>query len=617
MTENVSFGSLVIVIIAALLTPIILEKLRLKVIPVVVAEILVGLIIGKSGFNWIHSGSLISALSSLGLIFLMFLSGVEIDFSVFTNKKRERLPNGRLEPNRVFVSGLIFGLILLSSYLLSLGLFIGHFTGNVFFMTLVISTISLGVVMPTLKESKIMKTSIGQIILLVTVIADLITMILLAVFVSIHQGGHHFWLIILLFGAGFLLYVVGRFFRHRSFFETLSTGTIQIGTRSVFTLIILLVGLSEKIGVENILGAFIAGVLVSLLSPNKELVRQLDSFGYGFLIPIFFVMAGVDLNVWPLFKNPSVLMMLPLLLVSLLLSKLLPILVLKRWYDWRTVIGSGFLLTSTLSLVVAAAKVGEQIQVIDNQMASALILLAVVTCVLTPALFKRIFPFDKVSAKKRQVVLIGANSLTLPLANELDGQRFEIVLVHKNKEVMTSPFKLRYKLKAIQDYTLATLDKEGFFEADIMVAATSEEEENVRLSELAANREVKHIVARVEDPKYSEALREKGVQVVSSLFSTKAMMRAMIESPDVAMLFTTEEKGLYQIEFNNPKYHLQTLRTLPFLGDAIVVRLVRKQESIVPHGNTQLRIGDHLIVTGSAASVQKLREELNVDLGVY
>lgn len=617
MTDNVSFGSLVIVIIAALLTPILLERFRLKVIPVVVAEILVGLVIGKSGFNWIHSGSLISTLSSLGLIFLMFLSGLEIDFSVFTNTKREKLPNGRVEPHRVIVSMVIFALILVLSYILSWGLFLGGFTSDVFFMTLVISTISLGVVMPTLKESRIMKTGIGQTLLLITVIADLVSMILLAVFVSLKQGGGNFWLIIILFVAGLILYFVGRFFRHQSFFEALSTGTIQIGTRSVFTLIILLVGLSEKIGVENILGAFVAGVLVSLLSPNKELVRQLDSFGYGFLIPIFFVMVGVDLNIWPLFKDPSILVLLPLLLVSLLLSKLLPILILKRWYDWPTVMGSGFLITATLSLVVAAAKVGEQIHVITNQMSSALILLAIVTCVITPALFKRIFPFHKLTASKRQVVLLGANSLTLPLANELDGNRFEITIFHKNKEDLKKTSQTNYNLRYIPSYSLEAMNEKDLFSADILVAATADEKANVRIAEIAGNKEVKHIVARVETPKYSEHLRERGVHVVSSLFSTKAMMRAMIESPEVATLFTTEEKGLYQIEFNNPNYHHRALSTLPILGDAIVVRIVRKQESIVPHGNTPLLIGDHLIVTGSASSVQKLREELNIDRGFY
>src|SRR5690606_33257672 len=84
MEHGGSLTSLVIVILAALLTPILLHRLKLTVIPVVVAEILVGLIIGKSGFNIVHEGDWLRILSSLGFIFLMFLSGLEIDFTAFT-----------------------------------------------------------------------------------------------------------------------------------------------------------------------------------------------------------------------------------------------------------------------------------------------------------------------------------------------------------------------------------------------------------------------------------------------------------------------------------------------------------------------------------------------------
>ncbi len=72
-------------------------------------------------------------------------------------------------------------------------------------------------------------------------------------------------------------------------------------------LILLFVALSETMGVENILGAFLAGVVVSLLSPGRDFVHQLDSFGYGFLIPIFFVMVGVGFDFASLFENPRIL----------------------------------------------------------------------------------------------------------------------------------------------------------------------------------------------------------------------------------------------------------------------------------------------------------------------
>lgn len=96
MEHHASVTSLVIVLIVAFITPILLHRLRLNVIPVVVAEIIMGLIIGKSGFNIVHPDSWLEILSTLGFIFLMFLSGVEIDFSAFAkNKKKDTLPNGK------------------------------------------------------------------------------------------------------------------------------------------------------------------------------------------------------------------------------------------------------------------------------------------------------------------------------------------------------------------------------------------------------------------------------------------------------------------------------------------------------------------------------------------
>lgn len=296
---------------------------------------------------------------------------------------------------------------------------------------------------------------------------------------------------------------------------------------------------------------------------------------------------------------------------SLLVSKLIPSLILKRWYDWRTVLGSGFILTLTLSLMVAAAKIGEDIHVLSNEMASALILLAIITCMITPALFKKVFPFEKLVTKRRKVAFFGANQLTLPLAGELNLHGFDITVYHNTREVLGKANAAFFTFNYLKDYSKETLEQADIFSADIVVvAATSSERDNVRISEIASKRDVQHIVARVEIPKIAKLLRERGIHVVSSFFSTKAMMRAMIVSPDVAMLFVAEEKGLNQILFKNPKYHLTPLSALSFFGDAIVVRIIRSHETVIPHGNTSLQIGDHLIVTGSDSSVQRLRLEL-------
>ncbi|MDR7239845.1 monovalent cation:proton antiporter family protein [Neobacillus drentensis] len=613
MEQHVSVISLLIVVTMAFLTPILLHRFKLNYIPVVVAEIIMGLVIGKSGFDVVHEDMWISTLSTLGFIFLMFLSGLEIDFTAFAGRKlRKKLPNGKIEPNSFVVAGLIFAGIFIFSLGLSYLFVMAGFIDNAFLMTLIISTISLGVVVPTLKEAHLMKTVIGQIILLVAVVADLVTMILLAVFVSLYESGHgNTWLLLILFAAGIVLYFLGKRFKNRSFIETLSTGTVQIGTRAVFTLIIVLVGLSETVGAENILGAFLAGVLVSLLSPNQELVHKLDSFGYGFLIPIFFVMVGVNLDIWSLFSEKKLLLLIPLLLIGLLLSKLIPVYILKIWYELKTVIASGFLLTSTLSLVIAAATIGERLEIITPQMSGTLILVAVITSIFTPIVFKKLFPKEVVANKRVSVAFLGANQTTMPVSRELKAGLYDPILYHiqmekSEKQIANSLF----DIVEIPDYSLETLEKTSVFQSDVVVISTGDERVNATLSVAAKVKGVSRVIARIESPELEENLREHNIEVFSTFMSTKVLLRALIESPTLLNILTNQETGLYEIVMLNRQFDEMSLRRFPFTGDIIFVRIFRGKDSIVPHGDTELLMNDRLIVTGSKEYVDELKREL-------
>ncbi|WP_204953896.1 monovalent cation:proton antiporter family protein [Metabacillus crassostreae] len=613
MMHGASVTSLVIVILAAFLTPILLHRLKMNFMPVVVAEIIVGLIIGKSGFDVVHQDMWLETLSLLGFIFLMFLSGLEIDFTAFAGgKKKEKLPSGKDVPNAFVVSLVVFSGIFALSLLLSYGFVWIGLMDNAFLMTLIISTISLGVVVPTLKDAQIMKSNIGQIILLVAVVADLVTMILLAVFASIYGGGdNNTWLLLILFGAGVALYFLGKTFKNRSFIETMSKGTIQIGTRAVFTLIILLVAISETIGAENILGAFLAGVLVSLLSPNKEMVQKLDSFGYGFLIPIFFVMVGVELDIWALFKDPNIFLLIPLLFIALLISKIVPILYLRRWYDLKTTLASGFLLTSTLSLVIAAATIGERMEIITSEMSGALILVAVITSIVTPIFFKKLFPKSESEQTKIKVSFIGANQMSLPVTRELNPELYETTVYHVHQDKIDKQISQSlFDIREVIDFNLDTLKEQNAFDVDLIVVATGNEDRNAEIALFAKEQEVERVIASVASPDLGAKLKDKGIDIFSTLLSTKTMLRALIEAPSVMRILTNQETTLYQINLNNAKYDNILLRNFPFTGDIIFVRIFRGKDSLVPHGDTDLKLGDRLIVTGSREYVNELRQEL-------
>ncbi|TCN27847.1 monovalent cation:proton antiporter family protein [Mesobacillus foraminis] len=614
MEQHGSIMSLLIVIIVAFLTPILLHRFKLRFVPVVVAEIIMGLIIGKSGLDLVHEDAWLEILSTLGFLFLMFLSGLEIDFSAFSmkNQKGKKLPNGKAEPNTFMISTIIFAGIFIASLGLSYLFVLAGFIDNAFLMTLIISTISLGVVVPTLKEAHLMKTNIGQIILLIAVIADLVTMILLAVFVSLYdKEGGNTWLLLILFAAGVGLYFIAKRFQGRNFVSVLASGTTQIGTRAVFTLLIVLVAISETVGAENILGAFLAGVLVSLLSPDQEMIHKLDSFGYGFVIPIFFVMIGVELDLWSLLSEKKMLLLIPLLLIALLLSKLIPIFLLKKWYDKNTVIASGFLLTSTLSLVIAAATIGERMGVITPEMSGTLILVAVISCVLTPIVFKKMFPRSAAEDKKLKVALIGANQMTLPVTRELNSSHYEPVLYHTkqdkaDKQIASSVF----DIVEVEDYSIVSLEEVAIFTADIIVISTGDENTNADIAMAAKEKGAERVIARIENPELEPPLREQGIEVFSVLMSTTTLLRALIESPGIINILTNQESSLHEIRMLNDHFDGMTLRRFPFTGDVIFVRILRGKDSIVPHGDTELRLHDRLIVTGSNEYVDELRTEL-------
>ncbi|MGP4076939.1 monovalent cation:proton antiporter family protein [Halobacillus sp. K22] len=614
MEHGASVTSLVIVILAAFITPILLHRFKLNMIPVVVAEIIVGLIIGKSGFDIVEQGSWLEILSTLGFIFLMFLSGLEIDFSIFARRKKRAKPEnkGTGAPNPVIVALIVFVGIFAISLGLSYLFVLAGFIDNAFLMTLIISTVSLGVVVPTLKDAQMMKSTIGQTILLVAVIADLATMILLAVFVSLYgESQGNTWLLLLLFAVGVLLYFVGKQFRHQSFVETMAKGTIQIDTRAVFTLIILLVALSETVGAENILGAFLAGTLVSLLSPNQEMVKKLDSFGYGFLIPIFFVMVGVDIDIWNLFTDNRVVILIPLLFIALLVSKVVPALILKKWYDTRTVLSTGFILTSTLSLVIAAATIGEREGMIDAQMEGALILVAVLTCLVAPIVFKKIYGKFEDEQSKTVVSFIGSNRMTLPVVRELDINSYETHLYHTKVDKIDDKISRScFDIKELDGYNVEAMKEFGVFEVDLLVASTGDEEKNAEIARFAKEEGVERVIARVESPELTSELKELKVSVFSVFLSSKALLKAMIEAPNVVDIITKQESALYQINMNNSSYNGVYLREFPFTGDVIMVRIFRGKDSIVPHGDTELKLGDRLIVTGSSEYVDELKMDL-------
>ena len=619
MEETLSFLPLLIVIFLAFLVPITLSRFRKLRLPIVVGEIIAGIIIGRSGFGLVqHHEVVLDLLAELGFVFLMFLSGMEIDFSslgLFSNKKKSE--NQPASPIRL--AAISFLLTLGLSILIGFAFTRAGLASSPWMIALILSTTSLGVVVPVLKEQGLSSGRYGQTLLIAALIADFATMLLITVVVAALSHGLtlDILLIGLLFVAFFLVYYFVGIFSNRikgvrRVLEELSSATSQIKVRAAFTMMLIFVALAEMLGTEIILGAFLAGAIISLLKrpEDSELVHQLDAIGYGFFIPIFFIMVGVDFNLASLINSPSALLLVPYLLLAAAVVKLLPALVFKTSFSWRKTLAAGTLLSSRLSLIIAASAIGMRIGVISEPFNAAIILVAIITVVIAPPLFVKMVPRDDLE-EDPAIVVMGAGPLGLQVAQHVQGHGDPVIIIDEDPARIKRA--ARSGLEAVQAATdrFDPLTEEILNKTNRLVCVFSDIEKNFRICERARTTYgIDHVVARLNVPGEISRFEKIGVTPLNPATDQAVLLGLIIRNPTMYELLTRSDdsRDLCEIAIRNPQYLNKPLKEIDFPGDLLVVAVRKKGELIVPRGDTILRMGDHLTVLGSNDCVGNTRE---------
>jgi trk system potassium uptake protein TrkA len=251
--ENINYDSLLIISIFAFITPLIINSIKRFKIPFVVGEILVGMIIGKSFLNLVHDDIWISFISHLGLAYLMFLSGLELDFDRI-NVKSEKKKVIR----RIIMCTFMFGISLLVSYISSSLMHKFGIIKNVPFITILLTASAPGLLVPFLKERGILNTDYGQTILIFALISEFVCLISLSIISSTMINGLSYksFLFLILFLASLLIYKIIKRFSHILDLSASAFSRLHIGVRAAFALMLVLVTISQKIDTEVVLGSF-------------------------------------------------------------------------------------------------------------------------------------------------------------------------------------------------------------------------------------------------------------------------------------------------------------------------------------------------------------------------
>ena len=288
MEQNLKFLPLLLVLLLAFVVPLLLARMRWM--PLVVGEIIVGMLIGPSFFNLIGRDLTLDFFAEIGLALLMFLSGLEIDFSLLAQAP----PNARrYHPKMIAGLSFLFTLILAGAagfFLVGFGI-----ARDPLMIALILSTTSLGVVVPVLKEKGLTPTPLGQTLILSALMADFFTMFLITVHVAVIAHGLSLKILFvgILFVVALLAYRLGvvhmRRLKLEKILSDLSRTSSQVKIQGAMALMLAFVILAKFLGTEMILGAFLAGAVLSLLDkPADEQARQhLDAIGFGFFVPLF------------------------------------------------------------------------------------------------------------------------------------------------------------------------------------------------------------------------------------------------------------------------------------------------------------------------------------------
>jgi Kef-type K+ transport system membrane component KefB len=380
---DVSFTNLLIMATVAAAVPLALGWAPRLRVPSVVLEIVAGIVLGPSVLGWVHVDLPVRILALVGLAFLLLLAGLEIDV---------RGLRGRL-----------FGLAG-AGYVVSAGLaglaglgFRGlGWTPSPLFLAVALTATSLGLIVPVLKDAGRIADPVGQTTIAAASVADFTAIVLLTLLFSTSGGGAGMTAVFLgVFGVlvAVLAVAVGRVGRSMRLGEVLlrlQDTTAEIRVRLVVVLLIAFVALAERLGLETILGAFLAGALVGLVDRDSAMHprfrAKLDAIGYGFLIPVFFVSSGVQLDLRGLFEHPAALVRVPVFLAALLVVRGVPAVLFVRSLGRRGATAAGLLQATSLPFLVTVARIGTETGRLSGINAAALVCAGLLSVLIFPAL---------------------------------------------------------------------------------------------------------------------------------------------------------------------------------------------------------------------------------------
>lgn len=387
---EVSYGGVLVVIAAAVAAPIIAGLAPQLRLPAVALEIVIGLILGPSVLNVVEVDLTLSLLSTLGVGYLLFLAGLELDLTTLHGRAGVIFTSFGM----TCVLGLVFGGVL--------QVFDLH--DQPLLLAIALASTSLGLVVPILREAGQTTNDFGQTIMAAASMAEFGALLLLTLFYS--SGGENTATAVVLIAifctmaliVGLTVAGLNRLPSVWPALERLADSSSQLTVRAVLVVFLIFLALSTRLGLEAILGAFVAGALLRFLDhgdhlQNPSLKPKIEAIGYGFLVPIFFVTSGVQVDLDALLSSPKHLILVPVFVLLMLIVRGLPSYICFRGlFGQRQRLGGSILQATNLTFIVVVAQLAAETGDLDSATAAALVAAGVLSVLIYPPIAVGLLP---------------------------------------------------------------------------------------------------------------------------------------------------------------------------------------------------------------------------------
>lgn len=355
--------------------------------PSVLGKLLIGIVLGPALLGVITSTDVLGELSQIGVILLMFIAGLETDIDEFKRTGKASAYVG--------IAGIIAPL--------SLGYVAGSMMGlpalQSVFLGLLLSATSVSISVQALKEMGNLKSKEGTTILGAAVIDDVLVIIALAFVMSLAGGDVNLGMVVLkkiaFFAAAILLgwkvvpWALRMFAPLRVTESVISAGLI---------ICFLYAFLAEYAGVAAIIGAYIAGVAISLTDYKHEVFEKVETIAYAVFVPVFFTSIGVSANFTGITNHIGLIVALSILAI---LTKLIGSAIGAKvaGFSWKSSLGIGSAMVSRGEVALIIAAIGLESKLLQQDMFTVIVIVVLITTIVTPPMMKLFFASPKENKK--------------------------------------------------------------------------------------------------------------------------------------------------------------------------------------------------------------------------